>query len=195
MSARAARWRRRLQSAPAWALTGLAVIQLAAGFWIPAKAALAQHLLERAWREARAGDIDPRPWPWADTTPIARLSIPSLGASWIVLAGASGRNLAFAPSHQDGSARLGERGVSVIAGHRDTHFETLEALERGARLVVERADGAVHEYRVTDIEIVDADEAKLRLDADRPMLALVTCYPFDAVSARGPLRYVVTAAG
>lgn len=193
MSVRGARWRRRLQAVPLWALAALAAVQLVSGYWIPAKAALAQHLLERAWRDARAGAVAPRPWPWADTTPVARLSVPSLGISWIVLSGASGRNLAFAPAHQHGSAPLGEAGVSVIAGHRDTHFAALEGLERGARLVVERADGVVTDYHVTAIEIADAGETKLRLDAEKPLLALVTCYPFDAVTAGGPLRYVVTA--
>lgn len=195
MSARAARWRRRLAHAPVYALGLLASMQLAAGCFIPAKAALAQHLLERAWRDARAGAVDPRPWPWADSTPVAKLSVPSLRVSWIVLSGTSGRNLAFAPALMDGSARPGEPGVSVIAGHRDTHFEALQALERGARLVLERSDGVVTSYRVASIDVVDADDTRLRIDADRPMLTLVTCYPFDALDAGGPLRYVVTAVG
>lgn len=193
MSARAARWRRRLRQAPVYAFALLVLTQLAAGYWIPAKAALAQHLLERAWRDARAGALDARPWPWADSTPIAKLSVPSLGVSWIVLSGASGRNLAFAPAHMDGSAGPGEAGVSVIAGHRDTHFASLQSLEHGARLVLEGTDGVVHSYRVASIDVVDADDTMLRLDADRPVLTLVTCYPFDALTARGPLRYVVTA--
>jgi sortase A len=194
MSARAARWRRWLRHAPVYALGLLALTQVAAGYWIPAKAALAQHLLERAWREARAGAADVRPWPWADSTPVARLSVPSLGLTWIVLSGTSGRNLAFAPALMDGSARPGAAGVSVIAGHRDTHFEALQRLEHNARIVLERTDGVVTSYRVASIDVVDADDTLLRLDGDRPMLALVTCYPFDALAAGGSLRYVVTAA-
>ena len=31
------------------------------------------------------------------------------------------------------------------------------------------------------------------LDTDSAILSLVTCYPFDARDAGGPLRYVVTA--
>ena len=31
------------------------------------------------------------------------------------------------------------------------------------------------------------------LDARQQRLTLVTCYPFDALRAGGPLRYVVTA--
>jgi sortase A len=175
------------------ALALTAGAELAAGYWIPAKAALAQYLLERAWDEARAGRPDARPWPWADTAPIARLSVPSLSASWVVLSGASGRNLAFAPSHMDGSAQPGEPGVTVIAGHRDTHFEVLQSLERGAKFELQDTDGVRYDYWVTRMEIVNADETELRLDGDTSKLVLVTCYPFDALRAGGPLRYVITA--
>jgi sortase A len=170
-----------------------ATVALGIGFWIPVKAEAAQWLLERAWQEVRSGQPAARPWPWADTSPISRLTIPSLEASWIVLSGASGRNLAFAPSHLDGSAAPGAFGVSVIAGHRDTHFAVLEDLVRDSEIVLEDAAGNRVRYRVLRIEVVDATTTSLRLDADRAMLALVTCYPFDAVTAGGPLRYVVTA--
>jgi len=166
---------------------------LGIGFWIPVKAEAAQWLLERAWQDVRSGQPAARPWPWADTSPIARLTIPSLDASWIVLSGASGRNLAFAPSHMDGSAAPGALGVSVIAGHRDTHFAVLEGLVQDSEVILEDAAGNPVRYRVLRIEVIDATTTSLRLDADHAMLALVTCYPFDAVTAGGPLRYVVTA--
>src|SRR6476469_8896864 len=44
------------------------------GLWIYAKAKLAQLLLEISWRSALAGE-QLRPWPWADTRAIARLTI------------------------------------------------------------------------------------------------------------------------
>ena len=42
--------------------------------------------------------------------------------------------------------------------------------------------------------VTEARRGSIVLDTDEPMLTLVTCYPFDAVDAGGPLRYVVTAA-
>ena len=42
--------------------------------------------------------------------------------------------------------------------------------------------------------MIDARHARLAPDDGRPLLSLVTCYPFDAVAPGGPLRYVVTAA-
>ena len=169
------------------------IATLMLGFWIPVKAELAQILLERAWTEVRSGRVATRPWPWADTSPIARLAIPELGVSWIVLAGASGRNLAFAPSHMDGSAMPGDIGVAMISGHRDTHFAVLEQLGVGAKLVVETADGATYSYQVTTTQIVDSTHARIRLDSSERLLVLTTCYPFDAVTAGGPLRFIVEA--
>ena len=176
-----------------WLALLAAIGALATGFWIPAKAGLAQILLERAWHATRSGREDARPWPWADTVPLAKLSIPRLGASWIVLSGASGRNLAFAPAHLDGSALPGEPGVTIIAGHRDTHFELLGELEPGMEILLENGRGERTRYAVSDMTIVDSTTTQLRVDADDPVLVLTTCYPFDALSAGGPLRYVVEA--
>src|SRR5207248_2826247 len=69
------------------------------GAYIYAKAGLAQVLLRRAWERTLAGERDVKPWPWADTWPVARLTIPKAGTDSIVLAGASGRTLAFGPGH------------------------------------------------------------------------------------------------
>ena len=60
--------------------------QLALGAWIPVKAALAQVLLEQAWRRTLAGEVRARPWPWADTWPVAALEVG--GERLIVLADA-----------------------------------------------------------------------------------------------------------
>src|SRR6476620_7642942 len=99
------------------------------GAWIHAKAQLAQYLLQRAWTRTLEGERDARPWPWADTWPVARLRVPAHGVDLIVLDGVSGRTLAFAPGHASGSPVPGEMGTSVISGHRDTHFRFLGALK------------------------------------------------------------------
>ena len=41
--------------------------------------------------------------------------------------------------------------------------------------------------------LIDSRRGSLLLDTDQAFLSLVTCYPFDAREAGGPLRYVVTA--
>jgi sortase A len=187
-----ARHRRRKRLA-AGLLLALGLALLAAGFWLPAKAELAQQLLNRAWQRTTEGDTAAKPWPWADTHPVARLSLPGSVEPLTVLAGASSRNLAFAPALMDGSAALGASGVSVVAGHRDTHFRPLAALAIGDELSIERPDGSVLKYEVTALDVVDSERAQLRLDADESVVVLVTCWPFDSVEVGGSWRYVVTA--
>jgi len=164
------------------------------GAWIWAKGWLAQVLLHRAWQRARAGSSRPKPWPWADTWPVARLRVPSLGVDEIVLAGASGRTLAFGPGHVDGTAPPGRPGVCVLSGHRDTHFAFLEKLRAGAEIDLETADGRRTRFRVTSTEVLDRDDTwVLADDGVSDLLTLVTCWPFHAVAPGGPGRFVVWA--
>lgn len=164
----------------------------AAGY-VHAKAWLGQQLLLDAWRATEADGDAVQPWPWADTHPIARLTVPAHGIDLLVLAGASGRTLAWGPGHVEGTAAPGNPGTSVLTAHRDTHFAFLRALQPGDRILVQKVRGTTREYRV-DRTLV-ADYRSLRLPAgDRATtLALVTCYPFDAIDPGTPLRYAVIA--
>lgn len=167
--------------------------QFGHGAYIPAKAWMAQELMQRAWLRGAEGAERPVPWPWADTWPVARLSAKSGAIELIVLAGGSGRTLAFGPGHLSASALPGEQGNTVIAGHRDTHFSFLRDVEIGESLVVETVAGIKHLYKVVGIDVVDSRRGSLLLDTDEPFLSLVTCYPFEALDPGGPMRYVVTA--
>lgn len=157
--------------------------------WIPAKAALAQWLIEQSWQQVINGGPPTPPWPWADTTPLAELAVPRLGVRLIVLEGNSGRNLAFGPVIADG-AGTGED--VVISGHRDTHFRFLKDLRTGDRVRLSRKDG-VSWFVVRDTAVIDSRERELVLEPSIERLSLVTCYPFDSATAGGPLRYVVNA--
>lgn len=176
------------------ALAALGMLPLAHAGWLHAKAQVAQILLERAWRRAQDEGGAPRPWPWADTAPVARLRVARLGVDRIVLDGDSGRTLAFGPGWTPGSARPGGHGVVLISAHRDTHFAFLRELVRGDRITLEAARGA-RRYRVSDVRILDTRDGPAALPADGDGLVLVTCYPFDALVPGGPLRYVVSAVG
>ena len=167
--------------------------QLGQGAYIPAKAWLAQELMQRAWQRSAAGDASAEPWPWADTWPVAKLTAKSGDVELIVLSGGSGRTLAFGPGHLSASSLPGEAGNSVIAGHRDTHFNFLRHLKLGETLLVETPSGASHLYLIVGRDVVDARRGSLLLDTESPMLSLVTCYPFDSDDAGSPLRFVVTA--
>ena len=184
---------RRLSAVVAGLLVALGGWQVGEAGWIHAKAWLAQRLLAAAWHDTLAGNPAAKPWPWADTRPVARLRAPERGIDMIVLAGGSGRSLAFAPGHLDGSPLPGAPGLSVIGGHRDTHFRFLQSLQPGEPLVIEDRAGDETRFRVSETLIVDSRSVRLAPDGTAPALALVTCYPFDAVVPGGPLRYVVFA--
>ena len=187
-------WRtRRLRKPVVACLLCLGFWQFGQGAYIPAKAIVAQELMQRAWSRASADDDRQVPWPWADTWPVARLSARSGEVNLIVLAGGSGRTLAFGPGHLSASSLPGEPGNSVIAGHRDTHFSFLRDIELGESLLIERIGGRKHLYKVIGIDVVDSRRGSLLLDTEAAILSLVTCYPFDADEAGGPLRFVVTA--
>lgn len=163
------------------------------GGWIHAKAALAQVLLERAWQQTLDGETEVRPWRWADTWPVARLTIPRLDTSLVVLEGSSGRTLAFAPGHTQGSSQPGEPGTSIVSGHRDTHFAVLAELREGDEISVERRDGRIIDYEVGRLEIADATTSRVATSAEEDLLILVTCWPFNAVTSGSNFRYVATA--
>ncbi len=178
-------------------LAGLALMVAGAGLLvsaaaIPAKAALGQVLLERAFNEAVRTGAPVKPWPWADTWPVARIDAPRLGQHAIVLHGASGEAMAWGPGWVDQSPRPGQAGASIIAAHRDTHFAFLKHLEPGDAVEVTGPDGARQSFTVTHAQIVRHDRSGIEPWGGPARLALVTCYPFDAVTP-GPLRYVVFA--
>ncbi len=174
-------------------LLGLGFWQLGQGAYIPAKAWVAQELMQRAWHRAKDGDERATPWPWADTWPVAKLSARAGAVELIVLSGGSGRTLAFGPGHLSGSSMPGEIGNFVIAGHRDTHFNFLRYLKLGETIVIESTTGQSHLYRIIGMDVVDSRKGSLLLDTEIPMLSLVTCYPFNTDETGGPLRFVVTA--
>jgi sortase A len=182
-------------------LAGTALIcfglwQLVEGSWIHAKAALAKILVSAAWTETLAYGKPARPWPWADTWPVARLRFPTLDRELPVLSGASGATLAFGPGHLDGTAAPGTIGHSVIAGHRDTSFSELGDLRRGDPVSVQVRDGSWRLYRVTGTAIADARlpwTLSQPTDKGSATLTLVTCWPLNSVIPGSPMRYLVLA--
>jgi sortase A len=171
-------------------IAGLGFWQTGSGAWIHAKAQLAQVLLERAWEKTLAGDAQARPWPWADTWPVARLRIPSRGVDVIVLQGDSGRSLAFAPGMAAGSALPGQAGTTLISAHRDTHFKNIADIQPGEQIEIETTHGS-WTYRVLYSDVVDARHSGITSDPLHDELVLVTCYPFEALVHGGPFRLVI----
>jgi len=175
-----------------WMVMVLAGALLVNGSWIQLKAQVAQWLLQDAWQQTQQDGGIHKPWKWADHWPVARLKVPHLQVDQIVLEGDSGNVLAFAPGHNVQSAHPGEMGAVIISGHRDTHFSFLQYLKHGQLVEVETSFRK-YRYRITGSNVVDVNNTRIDVAAGINQLLLVTCYPFDAPLAGGPLRYVVTA--
>lgn len=173
------------------ALSLVGLIRIASGAMVPAKAVVAQLLLERAFNRSLVLRRPVKPWPWADTVPVARIAVPRLGIDRIVLDTGSGQAMAFGPTLLPAAAGVGEPGTTVIAAHRDTHFRFLKNVRKGDIIALKGLDGAEHRYIVSGAEVVRWDRFAI-LDASGKRLDLATCYPFGAIR-HGPLRYVVQA--
>jgi len=173
-------------------LSILAVYFLASAFYIPVKAMIAQNLLHSAWQSTLTGESQVKPWPWADTWPVARLRVPALNIDQIVLAGDQGSSLAFAPGKRVFHFTDKSLGLTMISGHRDTHFKYLQDVKLGQRIELQNELGEVRTYQIEDMEIIDSEKMGIRAPEQGQWLTLVTCYPFNAIDS-GPLRYVVFA--
>lgn len=169
----------------------LAGTQFAGAALVYGKAWLAPVLIERAYEQSQAAGQPAKPWSWADSWPVARLGVPRLGIERYVMHGDNGNALAFGPGLRNG-VRPGSSGLSMISGHRDTHFRFLRDLVAGDEIALEY-EGEPLVYRVQRTVIADAREGTLDVPLPERGLLLVTCYPFDAIQPGGPLRFVVVA--
>ncbi|MEM7256992.1 MAG: class GN sortase [Pseudomonadota bacterium] len=196
---RQSRWARlptriRLMAATTIMLFMIGFASAADAAYLTLKAVLAQQLIERAWHQTLQSDGAPhRPWPWADTTPVARLIIESADIDTRVLAGSSGTTLAFGPGMASGSGVPGQNGVVVIGAHRDTHFKNLKSVSIGDTIRLQDQYLDWHEYRITSKSIADIRKEAIPVHQNAARLVLVTCYPFEALLPGGPLRYVLDA--
>lgn len=162
------------------------------GAWIHAKGLLAQVLLKQAWEQTLAHRQPIKPWPWADTWPVARLRSPQYGQDMVVLAGQHGATLAFGPGMLQGGSKPGQPGTCILAGHRDTSFSFLQQVQPGDFFILEDANGTKWKYMVSSTTVRQAKNLYLeQLPISR--LALITCYPFNAVRPSTSQRYVVLA--
>jgi len=167
--------------------------QLGAAAYIHVKAYVAQQLLLNAWSKTLSGKEKVKPWGWSDTWPVAHLQVQRLDKEFIILAGDSGRNLAFAPGYRFGTARPGEQGLSMISAHRDTHFRFLKDIQQGDELSITTDKGKTILYVVTSTQVVNHLNAQIDLNKNNKELVLITCYPFNSINENTDLRYLVFA--
>ncbi len=173
-------------------ILAFAVGLLLNGSWIHIKANLAYSLIDNAWIKSQQHQNQQKPWPWADTWPVAKLSFAN-SENLLVMSGTHGEALAFGPGYDTSSSAPGEAGPVIIAGHRDTHFKQLKTLENGDIISLEDQHKRLHQYQVSELTVVDSRVSNEIQASDDEHLILITCYPFFTLNAGGPLRYVVVA--
>ncbi len=177
-----------------------------------------ERLLRRQHRapaapEARPGapsddlrSFKPENVPWAELPPpdwrrrrpalppesvIGRLRIPRFGLQAIVLEGTSDDALRRAVGHIEGTSLPGEGGNTGIAGHRDTFFRDLRNIRKDDIITLETVEGRF-QYAVESTRIVGPKDVKVLASKGRPVLTLVTCFPFYYVGS-APKRFIVQA--
>jgi sortase A len=130
--------------------------------------------------------------PVAAGTPLAELSIPSVGLSALVLEGSDDHTLRQGLGHIEDTAFPGQiTGNVAIAGHRDTFFRPLRNVNVGDDVWLDTPDRRAR-YRVTSTRIVGPNDVDVIGPTGDAELTLVTCYPFYFVG-HAPDRFIVRA--
>lgn len=130
-------------------------------------------------RQARAG------------TTIGRIEIPRLGVSAIVKAGTDATTLRRAVGHIPGTALPGLSGNVGLAAHRDTFFRRLRDIRADDQIRVVTPEGTFT-YLVASTRVVNPTDVWVLDPSDRPVLTLVTCFPFNYIGS-APQRFIVRA--
>lgn len=122
---------------------------------------------------------------------LGRLEIPSIDLSALYLEGADGRTLRRAVGHIPGTPLPGTLGNAALSAHRDTFFRRLGKVSHGDVIWITTLRGH-YKYVVESLQVVDPNDNAVLRNAGRPILTLVTCYPFYYVGS-APKRFVVRA--
>ncbi|MFA6957180.1 MAG: class D sortase [Thermoanaerobaculia bacterium] len=129
--------------------------------------------------------------PAPDPLAFGRIEIPRIGVKAIVREGVDDATLALAVGHMTGTARAGERGNVVLAGHRDTFFRGLRDIRMNDRIRLDVPTESF-EYRVVALDIVAPEDTGVLGSNGGHDLTLVTCYPFNFIGS-APNRFIVRA--
>jgi sortase A len=121
-----------------------------------------------------------------DGDAVARLRIPRLGLSAVVVNGTSVSDLRRGPGRHLETFMPGERQLVYIAGHRTTYgapFGDIDKLKPGDPISVELPYATV-DYRVTRHRIVDDNDLSVLDTQHHEQLVLQACHPRFFASQR-----------
>lgn len=115
---------------------------------------------------------------------VAKVTIPRLGMTWIVVEGVSESDIAYTPGHYPGSAQPGQVGNFAVAGHRSPGiFWDLDKLQSGDLITVENKAHKIFTYKVTRNFITnpqswpEVSQTPPGFSPGAKVLTLTTCNP------------------
>lgn len=119
-----------------------------------------------------------------------KISISSVGVEGLIFEGSSAKTMNKGFWHFPASKLPGEKGNSVIIGHRyaklppskDTFFN-LDKVRVGDKIVVEQIDNS-YTYIVTDTRVVEKNDISVLRHFDDYRLTLITCTPLWSSNQR-----------
>lgn len=155
---------------------------------------LPSYLIEKSWQQTRKNEgTAQKPWPWFESYPVARLEFPAQNKSLVVMQGTENDILAYAPGWHEGTDMPGKAGISLISGHRESHFGFLRNLQTGTSFTLQTLDGADVEYVVDDLVMTRNEEIHVPVSGGDSILLLSTSYPSANWDVGKDLNYVVVA--
>jgi sortase A len=120
-------------------------------------------------------------------TPVARIRIPRIGASFVVVDGTSTSALRSGPGIYPETVFPGIPGTTAIAGHRTTYlapFRHIDALHRGNRIVLKMPYGDFT-YRVIGKRVVQPSNVRAAVaNVGYSRLVLSACTPLFSAAKR-----------
>jgi sortase A len=123
---------------------------------------------------------------------IGILDIPALNKELPIIEGTDEEELEKGIGHYSTTKFPDQKGRIFLAGHRDTVFKSIGALQEGDTLTLEMKNGTFT-YEIFETFVVDeSDVSVLEPTSPHEILTLSTCYPFEYLSSTDE-RYIINA--
>ena len=109
-----------------------------------------------------------------------RLIIPSIQVDTAVVQGDSWEDLKKGAGHHAGSMNPGQRGNMIISAHNDVFgeiFRRLDQVELEDKITIQTRSQTFN-YIVKAKRVVDPTDVSVMAPTSRPILTLITCYPY-----------------
>ncbi len=123
------------------------------------------------------------------------IEIPKLNVRAAILEGTDDRALKYTVGHYPGTANPGEKGNSVLLGHRNYlyahYFRRLNELNPGDEIII-RKDLDAYTYIVTESFVVSPQDVWVMDDTTDTMVTLITCTPIITYTDRLIVRGVIS---